>query len=435
MSYVKDFSISFPTQTRGKAWLDGIYVEPPWTETTRVATAARSRTGERLPNWREIIARGEDATTNLTGTWDVIDYRPLGKRIEQNWSNPAYPTATGRRWLEGDLEITNTSQNIFAQNPSLSTSFVDNLARAAFYKKLHKEATQFQGLVFLGELRETLHLLRNPVKSLHNLADGFLGTLRKRKRASPKTWVKDASSVWLEQAFGWKPLLNDIENAVTAWQRLTEPNQSHRVTAGAKKTFDRSGELSNYEKVGASWTPNSSGIYCTNIWCKLMETHTVRYRGAVRAQVEAPTWKDATLFGFSPLEFVPAAWELLPWSFLVDYFTNIGDILDASVTSTRDITYVDKAVIRMTEKYRHFVTNKFYLTFGSGWSLRSHSDSSVRKHGLSRKEVTRTKGSGISVPDFQFNFSLSDGQLGNCAALLAQANSLFPQRQPRRWHR
>jgi hypothetical protein len=144
MSYVKDFSISFPTQTRGKAWLDGIYVEPPWTETTRVATAARSRTGERLPNWREIIARGEDATTNLTGTWDVIDYRPLGKRIEQNWSNPAYPTATGRRWLEGDLEITNTSQNIFAQNPSLSTSFVDNLARAAFYKNSIKRRPNFR---------------------------------------------------------------------------------------------------------------------------------------------------------------------------------------------------------------------------------------------------------------------------------------------------
>jgi hypothetical protein len=435
MSYTKDKSISFPTQSRGKAWLDGIYPEPAWTEATRIATAVRSRTGERLPNWQQVIARGDDATTNLTGTWDVINYRPLGKRIWQNHKNPSYPTATGRRWLEGDVEITNTAQNIFAPNPTASLSFVDNLARAAFYKKLHKEATQFQGLVFLGELRETLHLLRNPTKSLRDLCDGFLGKLSKRKRSHPKSWLTDSGSIWLEQAFGWKPLMNDIQDAATAWKRLTEPNMAHRVTAGAKKSYDRSSELTNYERVGAYWTPNSSGIYFVNKWALLRETHVVRYRGSVRAQVEAPRWKDATLFGFEPKEFIPAAWELLPWSFLVDYFTNIGDILDASVTSTRDVTYVDKATIRLAEKHRHFIMDPSVGTFGSGWSLHSFEDGGLRRHAFSRKEVVRTKGTGISIPDFQFNFSLSDGQLGNCAALLAQANSLSPQNKPRRWHR
>jgi hypothetical protein len=34
-------------------------------------------------------------------------------------------------------------------------------------------------------------------------------------------------------------------------------------------------------------------------------------------------------FGLLPKNFLPTAWELIPYSFLVDYFTNISTIIDA----------------------------------------------------------------------------------------------------------
>jgi hypothetical protein len=34
-------------------------------------------------------------------------------------------------------------------------------------------------------------------------------------------------------------------------------------------------------------------------------------------------------WGFSPDNFVPTIYNLIPWSFLVDYFSNIGDVIDA----------------------------------------------------------------------------------------------------------
>lgn len=35
------------------------------------------------------------------------------------------------------------------------------------------------------------------------------------------------------------------------------------------------------------------------------------------------------LFGAGVADIVPTAWELIPWSFMVDYFSNIGVVLDA----------------------------------------------------------------------------------------------------------
>jgi hypothetical protein len=35
------------------------------------------------------------------------------------------------------------------------------------------------------------------------------------------------------------------------------------------------------------------------------------------------------ILGFDWSNFVPTLWEILPWSFAIDYFTNIGDVLSA----------------------------------------------------------------------------------------------------------
>jgi hypothetical protein len=314
----------------------------------------------------------------------------------------------------------------------VAINFVDNLARASFYKKVRSIHTQFEGYIFAGELAETLRMLRNPLVGIRSLAKDFLGTLSKRKRANPKKWLNDIGSAWLEQSFGWNPLLNDVQDAVKAYRRLVKPVKTYQVSAGAKKWYDVT------KQNGSIYWPGfvaqyDGGNYFHTVSSQVIERHTVRYKGAVIKRTKAPQWQNDDLFGFEPQNFIPAAWELLPWSFLADYFTNIGDILTSSIVSTNDLAWVNKTWIQETVKTGLFETVAGNPPGTPGWTIDHVSGRGT--HHLSKKYVYRTKDSGISLPTLQLNFDLTGGQLANIDALLSQANALHPQHNPRNWHR
>jgi len=435
MAITKDTSVSFPTRNKGRYWL--------WTEAETwdtdfitVCTVPRWRSGTRLPRWRTIIAEGGNATTPMTARLCSLDYSRLPNTFEI-WKYQGNPAHFGRRENEGDTFIRN-NQNSPTLTSSLfnfliDTTFVDNLAIAAFYKKLKLLTTQFQGMIFLGELTETLRMLRNPLVGIRSLSTDFLGTLSKRKRANPKKWLNDIGSAWLEQSFGWNPLLNDVSNAVKAYRRIVEPVQTLKLSAGATKLYDVTKQHpSAYWPGFAAQYDGGCSFLTASSW--VLNQVKVRYKGAVITQVNAPSWQNDDLFGFEPQNFIPAAWELLPWSFLADYFTNIGDILDASIVNTQRLAWVNKDVITNVVKHGRFHQIWGSPPGGSGWTQVALSGSQGF-HLLKSKIVVRTAGVGMSMPSFQFNFNLTGGQLANIDALLSQANALHPQHNPRHWHR
>jgi hypothetical protein len=437
MSSTKDSSVVFPVDSEGRSGSIGDGTLDHWTVLNGPWTVPRTRTGQRLPHYYDIISAGGNATTSMNAVFASLDYsRASDVRDWAEWHNPSYPSLRFRRENRGDVFIYN-NQNSIALTSTLfdsktSTSFVDNLALANFYAKLRATHTQFEGYIFAGELGETLHMLRKPFLGIRSLGKDFLDTLRKRKRANPKKWLNDIGSAWLEQSFGWNPFLNDVSDAVKAYRRLTKPVHTYRVSASAKKRYDNTKAVSSIYYPGFQAQYLNGNFYFT-VASGLYETHTVRYRGAIRAKVKAPPWQNDDLFGFNPQNFVPAAWELLPWSFLADYFTNIGDILNASITSTDDIDWVNKTVIVEVAKHGFFKQVNGTAP-GAGWSLYAKGNSSGF-HNAKKKYVTRSAGVGIGLPTLQFNFDLAPGQLANIDALLSQASALHPQQHPRNWHR
>lgn len=430
MSSTKVSSVSFPTKTVGKSWTLFDNPNNPENVNTAVVTCTRTRTGSRVPHHVQMIQAGVNACSDMQATWDTLDYTrtPKISVYAYNDGNGYW----GRRYNYGDVAVTNSFFRAKWKDSSVSDSFADNLARANFYKKLREIRTKVQGLTFLGELKETVRMLRRPAAGLQNLAEEYLRALRKRKRAVPKRWKKDISGLWLEYAFGWIPLMNDIEDIVKAYKELTHPTQTDHVRSFGKKEYDLTSAL-NGEGTGAGvsnlWL--DEGLYWRIPTAKRTEEHVVRYSGSVRAQVRSDQWSNYALFGFEPTQFIPTAWELCPWSFLVDYFTNIGDLLDASVTSTSNVVYVNRTVIKKMREYRVYEHDykRSAAVFGSGFYAKTW-DSNQSWCLTTRKTVTRSKGTGIPMPTFQMSFGLNDGQLMNVAALLGQANALSPQRQP-----
>lgn len=426
MTATKDSTVSFPLAYHGLQTFS--YQGPIVTDDVRVYPVVRTRTGTRLPKWRKVIKDGGNATTSLTATFDTFDSSSPTTAVMK------YRRTTGHTaefTVKGDVGILNPfryQKSDFPIDPGLPTTIADNLAKARFYKRLYSAQTKFEGLTFLGELRESLRMLRRPAAALWGKNLGYLDALGKAKRASPKHWLKTVGGLWLEHSFGWQPLINDCKDAVTAYEQLVRPTPKPVVVSGGGIWMnDRTSSLGSIWKNG--WLAELNGIKWLQSDCIFTEEHTVRYKGAVRAQVEAPHWKGWDLFGFTPQNIIPTAWELLPWSFLVDYFTNIGDILQASITSTRSLVYINKTVIQKT-RYRGRMVPQLE-SFGGGllppfWSIVSASGQEYNWD-LTRKLVNRSANSGISLPTLSLTASLSDGQLFNVAALLSQARALHPQ--------
>lgn len=122
---------------------------------------------------------------------------------------------------------------------------------------------------------------------------------------------KEFSAWWLEMAYGWIPLLKDAEEgAKFLAHRLNSPlQQTYRVSfsnqTAHKKTY-----------VWPDCPGNKSSIGLGS------KTYRVGIIARVREKPNLPL-----LTGLTHLESV--AWELMPWSFVIDWFIPIGDYLTA----------------------------------------------------------------------------------------------------------
>jgi hypothetical protein len=219
----------------------------------------------------------------------------------------------------------------------LSSAKADNEARMKFFKRAKNAQTAFRSLTFLGELRETLGMIRNPARALRRGLDDYLKHVQKRaRRANRHSMGRIVSESWLEHAFGWSPLISDIKSAGDALNR-----RLNRFTGSYTRISGKGVEES--DSFDASLINGYADVFMRIVLRRLTRTYSsVRYVGEIRSVCENPIQADMTLFGANWTEIIPTAWELLPYSFLLDYFTNIGDILDAWSVRKSDITWCNR---------------------------------------------------------------------------------------------
>lgn len=140
-------------------------------------------------------------------------------------------------------------------------------------------------------------------------------------------------------------------------------------------------------------------------------------KGGVSAKASGPTLENAAqLFGFTPEEFVPTIWNLLPWSFLVDYFTNIGDVLEATFFDRSGVTWTSMTSVTETVYSSHVRPLPL-----NGWSGSiSGGSCKVTKKVMSRSEIAPL------IPTLEVSLPGSPQKWINMAALLAQHKKLVP---------
>lgn len=398
-------------------------------------TLTNSRTdGGQIPNWKEKIRKHESATTPVSGIKWSFERSPGRGVMWQLLKKSSTAEAYQRRPVYWSGYPWQTSIDALASSTVITDGKAEQLATRKFFRKYRAASQGMDGLVSLGELRETLRMLRNPAESLFKaIRNDYLDAVKRLKKRSPvkdpDRWKRSLSGLWLEQSFGWVPFLSDIGNALDALDHYNnDPTVTKMITAVGRQWQHQDGST-------VQWSPDNHDLVFKGEIHKYL-FQKVKYRALylrslseIKALTKAQRAREA--FGLNLENFVPAAWELLPWSFLVDYFTNVGDILEQSFTDTRNIKWVNKTVIN-EGVYELSMPVDVALTRARvdfiNWSkLDTIDEWTTATCSITRRQFIRTAG-GPTVQALQFELPGKPMKWLNMTALGVQANSIHPQK-------
>lgn len=297
---------------------------------------------EDVPAWRQKIKMHVNATGNYAVMYDSSKLVPcVGTRHYETFN------ITVGKYLPTDATF---GGQLFRDVPvsALSTSGIATAAMNRCISDFREKARQrsFQSMAFLGELRETVRMLRNPFEGVRNLAFDTIRSAKKRtKRMNRRQAIKAISDGYLEFKFGVQPLLEDTKGAYAAIRQVAaagDERYAYIRSFGAASLSDQTYGGTTKLSFGDGGNPVG---YMRSI--SLTREYRAIMRGVVLLSNASANKADASLeaFGLTLGDAVPAAWELVPYSFLVDYFTNVGDLLQQAFGRDGNMAWSNTATI------------------------------------------------------------------------------------------
>jgi len=243
-------------------------------------------------------------------------------RVEMKTSDPPYlPRLSGISY----------SNPYFHSDPEWTTMVQD-----AQYKALSKARDMKVNVsVMLGEGRQTVSMLADTVRTLGKAYRNFR---RGRFRQAAKELnlpfdlvtrrSKDAANHWLAYSYGWMPLLADAKGLLQLAEKgLLNPERGPRFSAAGKVTDQRRFSVTQMDQ-GASNLPFGETLISGDTWVVARAQLLLEYKAG------ATGLNSVGMGTFDPLL---TAWELTPFSFVFDWFVDVGSYLE-QLSTLEDVT-------------------------------------------------------------------------------------------------
>lgn len=388
----------------------------------------QSREGNKNPFWRVQVKARVSATTAMSASGLTASFHPGQATGVITRPPPGKPTYES---VSGDIAAHFMSAyHPFVGNPTMGSQSARNQALTRLHNAIRQQTTSFQAGVALGELRETVRSVRDITRRLANLSDLHLKTVAKRALAHkdlftgippyrgqgrkldlPHPYFRDKwpkytetnadrwrklrqglADDWLQFSFGARPLISDVKAAAETMARIFNDSKHVKVRGfGEKEQFE------GIQHLRSGWG--------SVISFALTDVHRQRcqvvYRAGLEFSLSSPAAGSAArmrdLFGFNLESFVPTIWNLMPYSFLVDYVSNVGDLLTCLTTDLSSVRWVNETVIT----HREFsLKGSCYPTGGVGApNYQVGGDIGYANFG-SRTVVRVPSSAGIPTPEF-----------------------------------
>jgi len=256
----------------------------------------------------------------------------INSRVTSWWQKPTQPPGFG---LEAWDPPSATSTAHFP--PGFTFTSLDNQALARFNGKLRKGSASLG--VSLASWKQSREMIVNRLTTATKVVDRAYSRLSKDKlnlqrlrRRARDTGNRNASgevtlpNAALEFEFGWAPLIGDIHAVLnTACQQAVPPQW---VRAAGK------GDLSaSRSDTGAGANP------------KTRETWSGRANVTVAACVLIDNPNLWMLNRLGLINPATVAWDLVPWSFVVNMFANVNQLI-SSFTDEVGLTITNRSTTR-----------------------------------------------------------------------------------------
>lgn len=277
----------------------------------------RKRKGELLPFTRYL--KVTQPVLELTGKYDLLYLLGGGGNVFSNWREP-YPIGSlpgttpylymGKRgggYSPFDILLYNLAETDLFQVKGMDARYLTQLAAHRVYTRGWDIGT------FLAELHKTAQLLVSAARTMVSLYSEFWYKFSKaiydaRQDKLPDQMISQLFQRWLEGRYGWRLLCKDIEDiAYTLLTLDTKFHERQKWVEEVNLTWEE--DLSYSEE-----TANDKRIYSD-----------IR---SINASVRGLLVADFIPAKISVNPFV-TGWEVIPYSFVVDWFLGVGQAISA----------------------------------------------------------------------------------------------------------
>jgi len=377
-----------------------------------------SLVGSKNPAWRIKVAKHQDASSyytcrRVTGTGMPI----LTGHTTQHYKGKTYGWTVGP-YCPSNFIMCPSTDFVFPTNDY--TAAADAYVRDKVRRKANDFAGTFNAVVPLaeaGDVMEVIHTFRTATAKLFH-------ALLALKAGNPVRLLELASELWLTYAFGIAPLVSDIASISKAisWSLRNKQTCSFHGLSD-EYTWCSSGPAATFSWFGANWKCLPAYFYSYSARCDA---------GTLIRPDSANDWNRLHRLSLD-LESIlrnsaSTAWELTPFSWVIDYFFDIGDYLDAVFyTLPGNTTYIcatTKKTVRVVSQT--WVTGCSPQDSTFVWDEYPSVDSPINEYYLEvieRTPLTSLAHSGVRMRLMKEMSNFGFSKLANLASVAVMLNA------------
>jgi len=365
----------------------------------------RTMTDTVVPGFKKLVAKGH------------IFMNPYSQ-LKDDRSTTVVNLGFGPHPSWGTREISGSLACEWSIPPSYPAWFDQRVAdaKARTLLRAHSKVAseEFLALVTVAEAHKTASMLAKPF----SVAQKLLEQMVRRKAtlvSKGLTALSAASAAWLEYRFGWRPVIQDIQGIAKAWYDAYDQHETpvRRVARASDKNivWISHGNVSKMSRPGT-----------TEVTMVADYERAALVSSGVLYQLQDENLGTATArrMGLRLSDVPASAWELVPYSFVVDRFVDVGVWLNA-ITPKPGVSILGSWTVVRDQKFNfHKLTNVRIDVATAPATSYSHTDGGV----FNERIITVQRSANPSLPPLP-TVNYRDLNLSQMVDHVALLNGLF----------